>query len=421
MNLPKYAWGAEFTLAIGCPLNCHYCPQEKLIKKYIGKFGKDKLQMSFEDFKTCLSKIMPNAGIVIGGMVEPFVNKDCARMLKYAYEKGFSISIDTTLQGMTEKDFEIIKDINFEHFQLHIPDEEGNANFKITDEYLMLLNKVNTHFNITGYSCHGTVHHLVKDILDKDTFLFDKMMNRAGNLDYDELPVYNHKGFIECNSGSDKITGWNFDVLPNGTVILCCMDYSMDHILGNLVEQDWEEIVAAEEFQKIEEGMFDENISLLCRKCPVAKNRENCANVKLLAPNATRINRILQKFISGEIKLDNVEEKLDAKSVDIVKKLTSNKEVCIFGIGKLFADNYFNSCWADILNARFISDNNYNPDMEKYNIEFIEPDKLADIKDLLIIIYVKNSTEIEKQLLAMGIENYINIYDIYNLFYTITI
>lgn len=387
MNLPKKAWSAEFTLAIGCPLNCHYCPQERLIKKYISKFGKDKLEMSFGDFKTCLSKLIPGSGIAVGGMVEPFVNKNCANMLKYADGKGFSIALDTTLQGMTKADFEIIKDIKFEHFQLHIPDEEGNAHFNITEEYLQMLKKVIDHFKITGFSCHGTVHHLVKDILKQDVPLFTSMMNRAGNLDYDDLSVYDHKGIIECNSGSDKITGWNFEVLPNGTLTLCCMDYGMDHILGNLVEQEWEEIVTGEEFLKIEKGMYDENISLLCRKCPVARRNSIHTGIKLLAPNAIRINRILQKFISGELQISNVAEKLDNKSIDIIENLTSGKTVCIFGIGKLFSDNYFNSCWADIFNARFISDNNYNPDMEKYNIEFIEPDKLVNIKDLLVIIY----------------------------------
>jgi hypothetical protein len=32
-------------------------------------------------------------------------------------------------------------------------------------------------------------------------------------------------------------------MLPNGDVSLCCMDYGLKHILGNLYEQDYEEII----------------------------------------------------------------------------------------------------------------------------------------------------------------------------------
>lgn len=97
MNNEIKLHGLEFTLAIGCKLDCKYCPQEKLIKKYINKYGNDNIYMKFEDFKKCLSKVYKGSGISFAGMVEPFHNKDCARMIKYAYDLGYKISLDTTL------------------------------------------------------------------------------------------------------------------------------------------------------------------------------------------------------------------------------------------------------------------------------------------------------------------------------------
>ena len=299
MDLQKKAYGLEFTLAVGCSLDCHYCPQKKLINNYVERFGKDKLYMTFEDFKTILSKLIPGSGISIGGMVEPFKNRDCARMIKYAYDQGFIIAVDTTLMGMTEEDFELIKDVEFVHFQLHIPDVEGNAHFKITDHYLNLLKKVTEQFHITGYSCHGQVHPKVSEFIDPKIVLFSEMINRAGNLDYDELDIHQNKGMITCCSGSNEITGLNCEVLPNGTVILCCMDYGMKHILGNLLEQEWSDIIFGDEYQKIEKGMYDDSIPILCRKCSAAKPMKDFPQLNLLGPNAIRTNRILQKFARG--------------------------------------------------------------------------------------------------------------------------
>ena len=45
----------------------------------------------------------------------------------------------TTVAIGPEASNNLIKDIKFEHFQLHIPDEEGNAHFDITEEYLQML------------------------------------------------------------------------------------------------------------------------------------------------------------------------------------------------------------------------------------------------------------------------------------------
>ena len=67
--------GAEFTLAIGCRLNCHYCPQDKLIRRYTDLYEKKELSMKFETFTKCLENIKQGGGVAFTGMVEPFHNK----------------------------------------------------------------------------------------------------------------------------------------------------------------------------------------------------------------------------------------------------------------------------------------------------------------------------------------------------------
>lgn len=172
---------------------------------------------------------------------------------------------------MSDDDFEIIKDVKFSDLQIHIPDKQCNSKFKITDEYIQMFKKVSEHFSISSYSCHGEIHEEIKELIDNTKPFSNIMMNRAGNLEYDELKTYNHIGKIKCGSGSIVVkAGWCPTVLPNGTVVLCCMDYGMKHILGNLITESVSDIINGNEYIKIEKGLDDERIDILCRKCPAA-------------------------------------------------------------------------------------------------------------------------------------------------------
>jgi len=56
--------------------------------------------------------------------------------------------------------------------------------------------------------------------------------------------------------------------MPDGSLLLCCMDWNMDYVIGNLYENNYDEIVHGKKMQMIEDSMMCKNdISLLCRKC----------------------------------------------------------------------------------------------------------------------------------------------------------
>lgn len=53
--------------------------------------------------------------------------------------------------------------------------------------------------------------------------------------------------------------------------MLCCMDYGMKHVLGNLLQQSYEEIINGSEMQRLKCAINgDESIDLLCRGCSSA-------------------------------------------------------------------------------------------------------------------------------------------------------
>ena len=80
-----------------------------------------------------------------------------------------------------------------------------------------------------------------------------QMWDRAGNLSREALlkpdlkPLEHRWNRVEHTDGP-RTCGcvehlYHNVLLPNGDVSLCCMDYGLDNILGNLDSQTWEEII----------------------------------------------------------------------------------------------------------------------------------------------------------------------------------
>lgn len=265
----------EITTRIGCKMNCVYCPQKLLMTNYFKDNLSRRAVLSLEDFKTCLKKIPAGIRIDFSGMVEPWLNEQCTDMVCHAADEGFLIAIYTTLVGMSLKDFERIKDLDFDEFVLHIPDDKSNANILITEEYLSLLYQVTGYKKkglplVTSYSCHAGIHPDIVEAIPKDSKLITELINRAGNVESDYVESKHSTGEIVCiNCG----TGMNHNVLlPDGTMVLCCMDYGLDHVLGNLLEESYEEILDSAEAKRIRKEMQRDEVDILCRNCTNARS-----------------------------------------------------------------------------------------------------------------------------------------------------
>lgn len=238
----------EVTLQIGCILNCRYCPQKALISTYFKQDVNRTRQMSMDTFRRVLSQVKRGGTIVFSGMCEGFLNPECAKMIRLAYDEGYRINLLTTLMGFHEEYFSILEGVKFDAITLHIPDEENNAKFEITEEYLSNLKQFQKMFPISGYSCHGTIHSQVKDLIDGNCMLLSEktINNRAGNIE--EGAAVKPKGKLTCLVGfAGNYGNWTPEVLPDGTLVLCCMDYGMKHVLGNLNSQTAGGILHGEE------------------------------------------------------------------------------------------------------------------------------------------------------------------------------
>jgi len=265
----------EFTTSIdtknGCVVDCVFCPQRILQKAYKGERF-----LSLDNFKMVVDKIPEEIRITFAGFTEPWLNPKCTDMLLYAHEKNHPISVFTTGIGMDVEDVERILHIPYAGnpnggFVLHLPDQERKAKHPITDRYIKVIEKFGeVHSQIQNFTlmCMGTVHESVRHVfLEAPTY---QMWSRAGNLLGESIlkpELLNRKDeYKSVYHGEQPMTCGCLEklyhnvMLPNGDVSLCCMDYGLEHILGNLFDQDYEEVIPE-----------DNTYFNLCRFCENAK------------------------------------------------------------------------------------------------------------------------------------------------------
>ena len=347
----------EITTVIACKVKCNFCPQELLIKEYASMndiqnitYGSPEV-MTFEMFKICLSKIPKSIPIAFSGYAEPFLNLECAKMIVHAHDSGYSIQVFSTLVGLTVEDIDLIKHIPFKIFQVHLPDDEMFAKIAVNKKYLNVVEKLITSNieNLTGMTM-GTLHPSIKKIL-KPNIIAGIMNDRSGNIVREGLnendlkfiatKFERKKGPLVCHKASKFSHTDKLDenvLLPNGDVALCCNDYGLKNILGNLTKSSYSHLFHNEKYENILKEMKSEESGIICRNCNFAIdekafNEETNSFKKDYSddPNALSIIEIYQKLLRRfpdkmgfdffYSKLSNNE--LDIKNIEIQIKQSS--------------------------------------------------------------------------------------------------
>lgn len=243
----------EITTHVGCPMNCLDCPQKLLLSKYHGKKF-----MDYDDYTKVIDKIPQGVRIDFSGMCEPFVNPRCTDMILYAANHGNPLALYTTLQGATLEDYERLKDVKYEVVTIHLPDREGRSTFKITDDYLKVLEK----WDCNNYSCHGTIDERVLPYL-KQRNLITYMHDRAGNLEHQRHFYHPEQSKVLCINCGNYLD--HNVLLPDGTLLVCCMDYGMTHIFGNLFEQEYANVLNSDDARQLRIDMQERDC--ICKHC----------------------------------------------------------------------------------------------------------------------------------------------------------
>lgn len=257
----------EITTNIGCPLACQYCPQQVISAAY-SKHSTVSV-MFFDCFRECLATVPQCVAIDFSGMSEPWQNPDCTRMVLHAVGRGHTTRIHTTLYGMTLQDVRELAPLPLDAFRVHLPSRERLEKIRVDASYLALLAAVASAIPAARFVCFGEqVDPEVERVLRSypgSKIRFASASNRADTLCSDGKPLLSlESGRIRCRNHA------RYNVLlPNGDVTLCCMDYGLKHLLGNLREIAYEDLFRSREFEKVCAGFDDPLRGTICRHCPV--------------------------------------------------------------------------------------------------------------------------------------------------------
>ena len=290
----------DITTKIGCVNNCGYCPQEKITSSYRKK--SNVTLMSFELFKQCLDKVPVDVGIYFGGMCEAFLNPECSRMILYAAQKGHMVSVFSALVGMSLSDIDLLATLKYQYFVVHLAAGDGSDNIKVDQHYLEILKKllaspIQVSYHYRGHSLHPQIAALsLSKVIKK------KSHCRAGNIRIKDkaLPL-RRLGTIDCQCGFQYSI-----LLPNADVLLCCMDYGMDSILGNLLHVEYVDLFKSKEFVRIKNGLTDESIDILCRYCDRAKDINLRARIHNFLPYSYKYLNIYHEGLQHLINIRSV-------------------------------------------------------------------------------------------------------------------
>ncbi len=286
LNFPKYIMIQTTSY---CNADCIICPYSNLVKKQ---------PQGVMDFKT-YKKIIDEAGnydvkrILLYLMNEPLMDKDIVSKINYAKEKNPNtivhiVSNGSLLNEKLSKDL-INSKLDYIEFSVLANSQESyrkimhldfNRTIKGILDFIKIArmqNKGNEYINIDITRTPSLLPTEEKDEMInfwreadiKNINYFDMPISRAGNVSF--LPKVKHNSVKGCESiwANEMI-----HILYNGDVILCCMDWRREVVLGNVKTQNMYKIWNGEKYNKIRKminGRIESPPDFICKRCEAAK------------------------------------------------------------------------------------------------------------------------------------------------------
>lgn len=257
------------TTNVGCRNGCSYCPQKSIVQAY--HKVSNASSMSFETFTSCIVSVPRSVALSFSGFSEPWLNPECTRMILYAHEQKFKIRVNTTLIGMFPDDIHQLTSVPFIKFVVHLPDNQNLTRIRVDRNYLDNLDllfkerPLNLTWKFHQSSSDLNIHSEVLEVLrshQAPVQIFG-LNNRAGLVQSGTKYEPINKGRIlrECQDFHHNI------LLPNGDVALCHMDWSMQHVLGNLLSMEYADIHTSKAYNDLLQALDQPDADILCRVC----------------------------------------------------------------------------------------------------------------------------------------------------------
>lgn len=257
-----------------CNLSCSFCSKDK----------REKRSLSIEEFENILSKIKDYTDyIYLHVKGEPLLHKNIIEFLHLA--EKYNLKVNLTTNGILIKDklnelikCDALKKINF---SLHSENNKDNYLDDIFESVEVLSTKIVVIYRLWTLSNNKldkksteTVEK-IKSYYNLSTEIVDKLYTEDNVLIKNNIYVdkdnefkwptlnNNHNSCGYCYALKTHIA-----ILSNGVVVPCCLDSEGIINLGNIFEQELEEIINSKRYQQLKKSFQDRKPSeTLCCKC----------------------------------------------------------------------------------------------------------------------------------------------------------
>ena len=273
-----------------CNANCVICPYGSLVKKQ---------PQGLMDSRT-YKKIIDEASnydvkrILLYLMNEPLMDKDIVSKINYATEKNPNavihivsngsllnkkLSMDLINSKLDYIEFSVLANRTETYRKtMHLDFDKTIKGILNFIKMAGIQNKGHGYININitrtpGLLCDEEKDEMInfwKNIGIRNINYFDMPINRAGNVSF--LPKVKHDFIHGCDSvwANEMI-----HILYNGDIILCCMDWKREVVLGNVKTQSIYEIWNGRKYSKIRRmvnGKIEGPPNFICKRCEAAKS-----------------------------------------------------------------------------------------------------------------------------------------------------
>lgn len=276
----EYLNTVSMETASKCNLKCRMCSHPTN--------ARETGVMSMDHFKVIIQKLLKTKiRRLFLNMGEPFMNRAIFRMIAYAKRNGFSVFISTNGLLLTEEYIiNIIKTrVDGLKFSIEGTTPEVYEGIRVGGKFDRLYGNVVKMKEIRDKS-GSSLPIRISTILMKgneDIVEFVKFWGPyCDEIEY--TGVTNHIGLVDNREVSLSGT-WNHrkacpqvvpykevNVLYNGDMVICCVDFHGKCILGNLVDREFEDIWSSGRMTEIRTKAYAGDTPALdpCRECDIA-------------------------------------------------------------------------------------------------------------------------------------------------------
>lgn len=231
----------EISPQSSCSNACSYCPQGLLAQSYTGEKS-----FTVESFQKLLDNVdKTKTQIHFSGFSEVFLHPKGHIFIEMAHAAGFQIALFSTLMGFTEDKAKYLKDhgVVLEWVRLH--EFDGKA-FRqdLFDKSMALFNSY--------VPCNRF-----------ETIRITQPVSRGGAL-WD--PGY-HSGPVHCGRF------WCNVALPDGSLALCCSDWGLKHVVGNIFENHYDSEAINSKRIELRDLALTVGSNILCKTCEMGDRR----------------------------------------------------------------------------------------------------------------------------------------------------